>query len=172
MPFVANELKGKIDLERLPGEQKMKQKIQDEIKIAMKSGDKERLGTLRMLLSGIKDFEVNTRKTPTDADIIGIFRKAIKQRKDSVEAFKQGGRTDLVAQEEKEIALIESFLPADISDEELTKIVDEVIASTGASSMKEMGNVMKLVLEKAAGRTDGSRVNPIVKERLSGAPKK
>lgn len=146
----------------------IKEKLLEEIKVAMKSGQKDRLGTLRMLHSGIKDFEINNRKPAEESDVIGIFRKAIKTRKDSVESFRSGGREDLAAKEESEIAVIESFLPAGISDDELRAIVDAAITEAGATSMKEVGAVMKIALGKTGGRADGSAVNTIVKERLAG----
>lgn len=145
----------------------IKEKLQDQIKAAMKSGDKDRLGTLRLLLSAVKDFEINTRTTPADTDIISIFRKAIKQRKDSIEAFRGGGRADLAEKEEAEIAIIESFLPAAMSDSQVQTEVDAAIAETGASSMKEIGAVMKAVMARLGGRAEGSVINRIVKERLT-----
>lgn len=145
----------------------IKDQVTDAVKQAMKSGDKERLSTLRMISSALKDFEVNNRdKALTDADAIGILRKSVKSRRDAITQFESGGRPDLVAKETAEIAVIESFLPAAISDAELLAAVDAAIAETGANSPQQVGLVMKAALAKVAGRADGSAVNKLVRERL------
>ena len=152
----------------------IKDDVQASIKEAMKSGNKDRLGTLRMLLSAIKDHEINNRVTATDSDILGIFRKSIKTRRDSIESFKSGGLEYLVAKESAEIDVIESFMPPAIDESEIAAAVDAVLAETqarlqGALTMKEMGAVMKGTMAKLAARggADGGTVNRIVKERLS-----
>lgn len=146
----------------------IKEQVADAVKQAMKSGDKERLSTLRMISAALKDFEVNNRnKTLTDADAIGILRKCVKSRRDAIAQFESGKRPDLVAKETSEIAVIESFLPAAITEEELAAAVDAAIAETGATSPQQIGLVMKAALAKVAGRADGGAVNKLVRERLA-----
>lgn len=145
----------------------IKDDVQAAIKAAMKSGEKDRLGTLRMVLSAIKDHEINNRVTATDAEVLGVLRKAMKTRRDAIDAFKAGGREDLVAKESAEIAVIESFMPPAISEDEIVSAVDAAIAETGAKTMKEMGVVMKAAMAKLAGRAEGGTVNRVVKERLA-----
>lgn len=151
----------------------IKDSVSEAVKTAMKSGDKERLGTLRLLSSALKDFEINNRdKTLTDAETIAIFRKNIKSRRDAIAQFEAGGRPDLAAKEAAEITIIESFLPAAISDEEVRAAVDAAIAETGATTSQQTGLVMKSALARLAGRADGSIVNKFVRERLAAiAPK-
>jgi uncharacterized protein len=146
----------------------LKDDLNAQIKDAMKTGQKERLGTLRLMMSTVKDFEINNKHiAATDADILTIYRKMVKQRRDTIETFRQGGREDMVVKEEAEIAIIESFLPPPVTEAEIIAAVDAVIAETGAKSVKEMGRVMKGALEKLAGRADGAAVNKFVKERLT-----
>jgi len=123
--------------------------------------------TLRMILSGVKDHEIATRKEATDPDVIAVLRKAVKTRRDSIEAFRSGGREDLVAKEESEIKVIEAFLPTSASETEIAAAVDSAIAETGASSPKEIGKVMKVAFEKLAGRAEGVDVSRIARERLA-----
>jgi hypothetical protein len=145
----------------------IKNRIQDELKVAMKAGEKERVMTLRMILSGVKDLEIATRKDATDPDVVAVLRKGVKTRRDSIEAFRSGGREDLVAKEESEIKVIEAFLPAAASEVEIAAAVEAAIAETGASSPKEMGKVMKVAIEKLAGRAEGGDVSRIARERLA-----
>jgi hypothetical protein len=145
----------------------IKNRIQDELKVAMKAGEKERVMTLRMILSGVKDLEIATRKDATDPDVVAVLRKGVKTRRDSIEAFRSGGREDLVAKEESEIKVIEAFLPAAASEVEIAAAVEAAIAETGASSPKEMGQVMKVAIEKLAGRAEGGDVSRIARERLA-----
>lgn len=147
----------------------IKEQVNSAIKVAMKSGDKTRLVTLRMMLSAIKDFEINNRKDPSDAEVIAILRKSVKSRRDAIEQFIAGNRPDLVDKENAEILIVESFLPPAIGDEEICSAVDAAIASTGATSIKEMGAVMKVALAALAGRAEGASVQKIVRERLSAA---
>jgi hypothetical protein len=145
----------------------IKNRIQDELKVAMKAGEKERVMTLRMILSGVKDHEIATRKEATDPDVVAVLRKGVKTRRDSIEAFRSGGREDLVAKEESEIMMIEAFLPAAASESEIAAAVEAAIAETGASTPKEMGKVMKVAIEKLAGRAEGGDVSRIARERLA-----
>lgn len=145
----------------------IRDKLNEEIKTAMRSGEKIRLGTLRVLLSAVKDFEINNRVTATEADVLAIFRKGIKTRKDSIEEFRKGGRLDSIATEENEIKIIEEFMPAAPSDAEILAAVDAAIAEVQAKSIKDMGRVMKIVSAKLEGRADGGVVSGHVKERLA-----
>ncbi len=143
-------------------------KLQDEMKAAMKSGDKERLSTIRMLISEIKKVQIDKKKELSDEEIVEIIQRYAKQRKESIKQYREAGREDLAEKEEKELKIVQEFLPEQFSEEEIGKIVDEAIAETGASSMKDMGKVMKIVMEKVKGRAEGSVVSSIVKKKLSG----
>jgi len=142
-------------------------KLQEEMKSAMKSGDKERLATIRMLISEIKKVQIDAQKELSDDEIIKILQKYAKQRKDSIEQYRKAGREDLAEKEERELQIVQEFLPQPLSEEEIEKLVEEAIKETGASSMKDMGKVIKLVIEKAQGRAEGSVVSKIVKTKLS-----
>jgi uncharacterized protein YqeY len=149
--------------------------IRDEIKAAtitaMKGGDKETTGTLRMVQAAIKnrDIEARTGGAPKDDDalVTEVLQKMIKQRRESAEVYRKGGREDRASLEEAEIAVIERFLPAQISDEEATAQIREIIAETGASSMKDMGRVMALVKERFGGSIEPARASGLVKAALS-----
>ncbi len=143
-------------------------RLQEEMKTAMKSGDKERLSTIRMLISEIKKVQIDKKKELSDEEIVQILQKYAKQRKDAASQYREAGREDLAKKEEKELKIVQEFLPEQLSEEEIEKIVDEVIKETGASSIKDMGKVMKAVMEKVKGRAEGSVVSSIVKKKLSG----
>ncbi len=143
-------------------------KLQEEMKAAMKSGDKEKLSTVRMLISEIKKVQIDQKKELTDEEIVQILQRYAKQRKESIKQYREAGREDLAEKEERELKIVQEFLPEQLSEEEIKKIVEEVISETGASSMKDMGKVMKAVMEKVKGRAEGSVVSSIVKEKLSG----
>ncbi len=142
-------------------------KLQDEMKAAMKSGDKDRLSVVRMLISEIKKVQIDKKRELTDEEIIQVLQRYAKQRKESIKQYREAGREDLAQKEEKELQVVQEFLPQPLSEEEIQKIVEEVIKETGASSMKDMGKVMKTVMEKVKGRADGSTVSSIVKKKLS-----
>lgn len=142
-------------------------KLQEEMKAAMKSGDKDRLSTIRMLISEIKKVQIDFRKELTDEEIISILQKYVKQRKEAYQQYSQAGRDDLANKELREIEIVQEFLPKPLSEEELIKIIDDTIAELGASSIKDMGKVVKTVMEKVKGRAEGSTVSKIVKEKLS-----
>lgn len=148
----------------------MSSAIKDRIKAdtitAMKAQEKERLGTIRFLSAAIKKVEVDTRKDLDDAAVIGIVSNLVKQRRDSIEQFKSGGRADLVAKEEAELAILQGYLPAQLSSEELEKIVVEAIQKSGAKSPREMGLVMKVLMPMVAGKAEGSAVSEMVKKKL------
>ncbi|MGC8868487.1 MAG: GatB/YqeY domain-containing protein [Sulfurihydrogenibium sp.] len=142
-------------------------RLQEEMKAAMKSGDKDRLSTIRMLISEIKKVQIDSKKELTDEEIIAILQKYVKQRKEAYEQYAKAGREDLANKELKEIEVVQEFLPQPLSEDELTKIVEETIKEVGASSVKDMGKVIKAVMDKVKGRAEGSVVSRIVKEKLS-----
>jgi uncharacterized protein YqeY len=142
-------------------------KLQEEMKAAMKSGDKDKLSTIRMLISEIKKVQIDSKKELSDEEIISIMQKYIKQRKEAYAQYEQAGRKDLAEKELKEIEIVQQFLPPPLSEEELIKIVEEIIQEVGASSIKDMGKVVKAVMDKAKGRAEGSLISKIVKEKLS-----
>jgi uncharacterized protein YqeY len=145
----------------------LKARIQEDTHSAMRAGDKPRVGALRMALAAIKQREVDSQTTLDDASIVTVLEKMIKQGRDALEQFKSGGRTDLVAKETAEIALFEQYLPARMSDAEITALIADAIAATGAKSSKDMGKVMAALKAKAAGRVDMGAVNARVKAALN-----
>ena len=136
----------------------LKATILNDIKIAMKAKDKETLGTVRMLTAAIKQVEVDERRELSDADVLGIVSKMIKQRKDAADQFEQANRQDLQDKELAEIVILEAYLPEQLSNEEVAAIVKEVIDSIGATGMQDMGKVMGLVKDKVAGQADMGQV--------------
>jgi len=142
-------------------------KLQEEMKAAMKSGDKDKLSTIRMLISEIKKVQIDSKKELTDEEIISILQRYIKQRKEAYTHYKQASRKDLAEKELKEIEIVQQFLPPPLSEEELLKIVEETIQEVSASSIKDMGKVVKAVMDKVKGRAEGSLISKIVKEKLS-----
>ena len=145
----------------------MKGQITEDMKSAMKAGDKDRLKVVRLMLAAIKQIEVDTREELDDAAVLTVVTKMIKQRRDSIEAFEKGDREDLAAIERAEILVLEDYLPEQLSAADLAAMVDEVIQSTGATSIRDMGKVMGQIKTKAAGRADMGAVSATVKERLS-----
>ena len=146
----------------------LKERITEDMKTAMRSGDKDRLAVIRLLQAAIKQREVDERITLDDAQVTSVLEKMIKQRKESVVAFEKGGRADLVAKENAEIAVLQPYLPAQLSEAELDALIAEAIASTGAASIKDMGKVMGAVKAKAAGKADMGAVGARIKARLGG----
>jgi hypothetical protein len=146
----------------------LKERITEDMKTAMRSGDKDRLAVIRMLQAAIKQREVDERITLDDAQVTSVLEKMIKQRKESVVAFEKGGRADLVAKENGEIAVLQTYLPEQLSDAELDALIAEAIASTGAASIKDMGKVMGVVKTKAAGKADMGAVGARIKAKLGG----
>ncbi len=144
----------------------LKGKITEDMKSAMKAGEKDRLKAVRLILAAIKQIEVDTRTELDDAAVLSVLDKMVKQRRDSVEQFQKGGRDDLVNIELAEIAVIENYLPEQMSNEELDTLIDEVISATGAESIRDMGKVMGQIKSKAAGRADMGAVGAKVKARL------
>ena len=145
----------------------LKDQLTSDMKAAMKSGDKERLHVIRLILADIKRVEVDTRKDLNDAELLSVLEKAVKQRRDSVEQFTKGGREDLADKETAEIAVLETYLPEQMSDAEIDALVDEVIAATGAESIRDMGKVMGAIKAKAAGKADMGTVGARVKAKLN-----
>lgn len=144
----------------------LKDQIQDDMKTAMKAGDKDRLKVVRLILAAIKQVEVDQRQELDDAAVLGVLNKMVKQRRDSVAQFRDGGRNDLADAELQEIAVIETYLPEQMSDEELDALVDQAIAATGAETIRDMGKVMGVVKAKAGGRADMAAVGSKVKAIL------
>jgi len=149
--------------------------IRDDIKAAlitsMKAGDKERTGAIRLIQSAIKnrDIELRTGAAPADDDamVTEVLQKMVKQRRESIQLYEQGGRRELADAETREVAVIESFLPAQMSEDEATAAIDAVAAELGAASIKDMGRVMAAVKERFAGQLDMSKASALVKARLS-----
>ena len=145
----------------------LKNQITEDMKSAMKAGEKDRLKVVRLILAAIKQVEVDKRIELDDAAVLSVLDKMVKQRRDSVEQFDKGGRADLAAIERAEIEVLETYLPEQLSADELAAMVDEAIAATGAESMRDMGKVMGQIKAKAAGRADMGAVSATVKERLN-----
>ena len=145
----------------------LKARITDDMKSAMKAGEKDRLKVVRLILADIKRVEVDTRTELDDAGVLSVIEKAVKQRRDSIEQFTQGGRDDLVANEQAELEVIQTYLPEQLSDDELDALIDEVISATGAESIRDMGKVMGGIKAKAAGKADMGAVGARVKARLA-----
>ena len=146
----------------------LKERITEDMKAAMRASEKERLLTIRMVQAAIKQREVDDRVVLDDAQVIGVIEKMVKQRRESIAAFEQGGRADLAEKEKTEIAQLQAYLPAQLSAAEIDALIKEAIASTGATSMKDMGKVMAAVKAKAAGRADMGAVSASIKAALSG----
>ena len=145
----------------------LKERITEDMKSAMRAGEKERLGTIRLALAAIKQREVDERITLDDGQVLAVLEKMIKQRKEAIVQFQAGGRADLVAKETAEISVLETYLPARMSDAELDALIAGAIASTGATSAKDMGKVMAVVKSQAQGRADMGAVSARVKEKLA-----
>jgi len=139
----------------------------DEMKQAMKASDKLRLSTIRMIRTAVKNKEIEQRKKLDDDSILRVIQGMVRKGEESVEQFKLGGRADLVEKETKEIEILKSYLPKALSQEEIVKIIDQTIEETQASSLKDLGKVMKSVMPKLGGRAEGALINQLVKERLS-----
>jgi uncharacterized protein YqeY len=145
----------------------LKERITDDMKAAMRAGEKERLGIIRMITSAIKQREVDERITLDDSQVTTVLEKMIKQRKESVTQFQAGNRQDLADKETAEIALLQSYLPTQLSEAELDALISEAVAASGAASIKDMGKVMAIIKSKAQGRADMAQVGTKIKARLS-----
>ncbi len=144
----------------------LKQRLTDEIKIAMKTKDQLRKNVITMIRADIKQIEVDKRVELSDEDVIEIISKQAKQRKDSIEEFRKGCRDDLAQQAEDELKVLMEYLPEQLSEEEIEAVIKEVITDTGATSMKDMGKIMAAAMPKLKGRADGKIVNQIVRNIL------
>jgi hypothetical protein len=145
----------------------LKGQITEDMKSAMKAGDKDRLKVVRLMLSAVKQIEIDKRIEIDDGGVLAVLGKMVKQRRDSVEQFEKGGREDLAKIERDEIAILEQYLPAQLSAEELASLIDEAIKVSGAGGIRDMGKVMGQIKAKAAGRADMGAVSAAVKERLN-----
>jgi len=146
----------------------LKDRITEDMKAAMRSGARERLSTVRLILAAIKQREVDERITLDDAQVLSVLEKMVKQRRESIAQFETGGRADLVAKESAELAVLQGFMPAQLSAAEVDALVHEAIRSTGATSIKDMGKVMAAAKAQAAGRTDMGALSGRIKQLLSG----
>ena len=146
----------------------LKERITDDMKAAMRSGEKERLGIIRMITAAIKQREVDERITLDDAQVVSVLEKMIKQRKESLTQFQAGNRPDLVDKETREISLLQGYMPSQLSDAEIDALISDAIAATGAASIKDMGKVMGIIKGKAQGRADMAAVGAKIKAKLGG----
>ena len=146
----------------------LKERITEDMKTAMRSGEKDRLAVIRLLQAAIKQREVDERIMLDDVQVTSVLEKMIKQRKESIVAFEKGARADLVAKETAEIAVLQPYLPAPLSESEIDALIAEAISSTGAASIKDMGKVMGIVKAKAAGKADMGAVGARIKSKLGG----
>jgi uncharacterized protein len=145
----------------------LKDRITEDMKTAMKAGARERLATIRLALAAIKQREVDERIALDDAQVLAVLDKMIKQRRESITQFQTGGRADLVAKETAEIAVLQGYLPAQLTEAEIDEAIAQAIAATGAASVKDMGKVMALVKPKAQGRADLGAISARIKQKLS-----
>ena len=146
----------------------LKERLSEEMKDAMRAGEKIRLGALRMLSAAITNREKEVGHELSDDEVREVAGREVKRRNESIEAFEKGGRTDLVDKETSERSVVEPYAPGELSEAEVDAMIDEAIAQTGAMSAKEMGRVMGVVMGRAKGRVDGSVVQAKVRERLDG----
>ena len=146
----------------------LKDQIQDDMKVAMRAKDKNRLGPIRLIMAAIKQREVDERIELNDAQVLAVLEKMIKQRRESVIQYQSAGRSDLADQETFEIELIQSYLPAPLSEADLDALITNAIAVTGAQSVRDMGKVMALTKDQAQGRADMTLVSAKVKTRFGG----
>jgi len=145
----------------------LEERLVEEMKQALKSNNKLRLSTIRMIRSALKNKEIELREKLEDEDVVKVIQVMVRKGEESVEQFQTGGRMDLVEKEKKEIEILKSFLPQPLSQEEILKIIDQSIQETQSSSLKDIGKVMKSVMPKIGGKADGKLINQLVKERLS-----
>ncbi len=152
----------------------LKQRIEDDLKAALRAGDKERLGCLRMVKAKAQEKQIELRAKKgreaelSDDDVMDVVSAYAKQRHDSIESYERGGREDLAAKERAELEILAAYLPQPMSEDEVAAIIDEAVRESGASEPKDMGTVMKLVMPKVERRADGKLVSRIVRSRLKG----
>jgi uncharacterized protein len=145
----------------------LKDRVTEDMKTAMRAGDKERLAAIRLLLAAIKQREVDERITLDDGQVLAVIEKMIKQRRESITQFESGGRSDLAAKENAEIGVLQGYLPAQLTPSEVDALIAEAISATGAASVKDMGKVMGFVKPKAQGRTDMGALSARIKQKLN-----
>jgi uncharacterized protein YqeY len=145
----------------------LKDRLTQDMQAALKAGDKARLSVLRMALAGVKQREVDTRRPLDDAGVTTVIERMIKQGRDSLTQFREGGRTDLVAKEEAELAVLQTYLPKALDDSELDNLIAEAIEASGATSVKDLGKVMAVIKAKAAGRVDMGALSARVRSMLT-----
>jgi uncharacterized protein YqeY len=146
----------------------LKQRLTEDMKAAMKGGDKARLGVIRLINAAIKQREVDERIELDDTQVLAVLDKMVKQRRDSIEQYSKAGRDDLAGQESAEIEVIQEYLPEALSEAVIAELIDQAIAETGASGMRDMGKVMGILKPKVQGRADVGAVSAAVKQRLAG----
>jgi uncharacterized protein len=146
----------------------LKSRLQDDMKTAMKAGDKPRLGVIRLMLAAIKQREVDERIELDDAQTLAVLDKMVKQRRDSISQYEGAGREDLAEVERFEVGVIQGYLPAALSDAEIAALLEEAIAASGAAAMSDMGKVMNVLRPQIQGRADMGAVSALVKQRLGG----
>jgi hypothetical protein len=144
----------------------LKERIQQDMKDAMRAADKPRLGTIRLMLAAIKQIEVDERKVLDDVEVTVVLDRMVKQRRESISQFEKAGRTDLVDQEAAELAIIQTYLPEPLSESELNILIDDAMEKSGAASIKDMGKVMALLKPGLQGRADMGAVSAMIKARL------
>jgi uncharacterized protein len=144
----------------------LRERIESDVKHALKTGAKEKVSTLRMLNAALKNKQIDKRRPLSEEEVIETIRSLIKQRKDSIEQFAKGQRQDLVDKETAEVAVLEAYLPAQLSREELAALVREAVTQTGAQGARDMGKVMKALIPMVGGRADGKLVSELVKQAL------
>ena len=149
------------------GEAKLKQKLSDDLKQAMRSGDTIKRGAIRMLMAAINNAEIARQAKLEDSDIFGVIAKEVRQRRESIEAFKQGNRQDLVDKEEAELAILQEYLPQQMTREEVVEAARKVIAEVGAEGLGDKGKVMPVLMAQLKGQADGREINEVVGELLS-----
>ncbi len=146
----------------------LKEQLTEDMKTAMKAKEagKQRLGVIRLVRSAVRQLEIDGKKELDDAGVLAVLSKEVKQRRDSITEFKKGGREDLVQQNEEEIAILMEYLPQQLSEDEVRSLVKEAVAVSGASTARDMGKVMKVLMPKVKGRADGKLVNDLVRGML------
>jgi uncharacterized protein YqeY len=145
----------------------LKETFEKDLKAAMKSGDKVRVSTIRQIRAAILNKEKEKGEPIDEPGIVSVLQSAVKQRKDSIEQFEKGNRPDLVEQEKSELQILVSYLPVQMSEEEIRAKIEEAVRETGAESQKDMGKLMKVLMAHLKGKADGAEVNRLVRERLS-----
>lgn len=145
----------------------LKEQLTTAMKEAMKAKQSERLGTLRMVISAIKNKEIDKKGELDDAAVIDVLSSFVKQRREAADVYRKNDRLDMAESEERELAIVQEFLPAQLDEAELQQLVDDVVAELGAESMKDMGRVMKVLTEQTKGRADGRQVSDLVRAKLN-----